>query len=843
MTPQARQQRSARPTGSSVKYASPHFTAVPLTDAYNTTRGHLPNTLLTPPGFDETFGHQVIKGIPFQFGERENANVVLLEKETVAIPLRSIQATYLLFVHVEEYSPEEQAKPRSFHPGGPVGTIVSEYELEYQDGETVSVPILRRLAIQSARSPAGLACLPAGDDKAVLTLDESVALGRLPTPAQPATSTRVWTSPGDAFDGTLWIYALSNPRPETPISVLKCRPRGPRSAIYALSYTDIDAHPLRFGVRQKLRTSIPPAVAVNDIGEIDQSAIGIDLGLVISARAALDYDPERWTSDAPHVEPRQAEREVLIEYVAHPQARLYLGDQVHDLVDLGSVHVSPAQRPVRLCFIDKRTRDDVAVRLHIHGEAGEYLPPRGHHRKVDRAWNEDRSGELATEFNQYAYIDGCCTVDLPIGDIYIEITRGYEIAPLRTMISVTPQTNELIFELDRVLRWRERGWASADTHVHFLTPQAALLEGRAEDVNVVNLLASQWGELFTGVADFDGKTTFGANSDTGIGEHLVRLGSENRTTVLGHISLLGYRGELIQPLCTGGPAASAFGDPLLVTLADWARQCRAQQGLVVLPHAQLRAIEHSADVALGLIDAVEVMNFNPLMACPGNIEMGGLDPFALASWYRYLNVGSALPLVAGSDKMSAEMLLGGIRTYAYLGERALTYEHWIEAIRAGNTFVTIGPLVEFSIEGQCPGSSLALPRGGGTLQVQWNVESVNVPVDAVEILVGGVAAHEAKIGGALSSSGEAEIRVTSSTWAALRVRGSYHGRSDDIAAHTSAIQLFVDGEPILSPFDAAELLDEIRGTLAYIDTIAPHASRREYLDLRSRLTDAYNRFH
>ncbi|WP_338319984.1 hypothetical protein, partial [Bradyrhizobium ottawaense] len=61
-----------------------------------------------------------------------------------------------------------------------------------------------------------------------------------------------------------------------------------------------------------------------------------------------------------------------------------------------------------------------------------------------------------------------------------------------------------------MLRWREQGWVSSDTHVHFLSPQTALLEGKAEGVNVVNLLAAQWGELFTNVADFDGRTTFGA---------------------------------------------------------------------------------------------------------------------------------------------------------------------------------------------------------------------------------------------------------------------------------------------------------------------------------------------
>ena len=92
-----------------------------------------------------------------------------------------------------------------------------------------------------------------------------------------------------------------------------------------------------------------------------------------------------------------------------------------------------------------------------------------------------------------------------------------------------------------MLPWREKGWVTADTHVHFLSPISALLEGAAEGVNVVNLLASQWGELMTNVGDFDGKTTWGSREAGGDGEYLVRVGTENRQHVLGHISLLGYQ--------------------------------------------------------------------------------------------------------------------------------------------------------------------------------------------------------------------------------------------------------------------------------------------------------------
>ena len=104
----------------------------------------------------------------------------------------------------------------------------------------------------------------------------------------------------------------------------------------------------------------------------------------------------------------------------------------------------------------------------------------------------------------------------PLGTGVRRHHRGYEIAPIRSAVEVGPDTDELVFEFERVLRWRERGWVTADTHVHFLSPQTALLEGKAEDVNVVNLLASQWGEMFSNVGDFDGSTTFGATDLGGV---------------------------------------------------------------------------------------------------------------------------------------------------------------------------------------------------------------------------------------------------------------------------------------------------------------------------------------
>jgi hypothetical protein len=853
---------------------SPHFTPLSLAVLFNADRASLdgglqPRTADAPDwSLSEAFGGRSFHGIPFALGEPDRPNVILLSAdaaEDVRIDVEPFHATYLVFLHAVEDRPvPEPAGLGTMGPsplagrndGNELGRRVADYILDYGDGEQAEIPVLRRFAIQQRHitwGPSPFAAIPALGPAAFTTSSEDFLLDRVAADSRGRTETR-HDSCRAVDSENLWLYALPNPNPEKPIHAIILRGGEERSIIYGITSTTLADHPLRPGVRRKLRLTLPPGAALNAIGEIDADsrtpAIGIDLGTVISARAALDYDAARWASDDPDVQPEPSPSAVVVEYAAHPAGRLFVatGSDSHLEIDLPNgartaseespLQIDPiaaANRPVRLRVIDKRTRQPVAVRLHLHGAAGEYLPPRGHHRKVNAFWFEDNYAEFVNSGNQYSYVPGECVVDLPLGRVAVEISRGYEIAPIRATIEVASETAELTFELERTLSWRERGWVTADTHVHFLSPQVALLEGSAEGINVVNLLASQWGEMFSNVGDFDGRTTFGARDFGGDGEFLVRVGTENRMQVLGHISLLGYSGQMIHPLGSGGPSESAIGDPLVVTMAEWAERCIRQGGLVVLPHAPNPQAERAADVVLGLVHAIEMMTFNPYDA--------QVNPYGLADWYRFQNLGYQIPLVAGSDKMAASSLLGGIRTYAHLGERDFTYEHWMAAVRAGNTFVTVGPLIEFSVNGQPAGSRIDLPAGGGTIDVAWTVASVNVPIARIEVIAGGLVAEQVTTGNTLSSSGSASLQITDSTWIALRVRGSYSGREGDVAAHTSSVQVVVGEKPLFVESDAMAVLEQIEGAIAYVDTLAPRPEAQRYKQLRATLESAHNRLH
>ena len=166
---------------------------------------------------------------------------------------------------------------------------------------------------------------------------------------------------------------------------------------------------------------------------------------------------------------------------------------------------------MRIRVREKASGKPVPVKLHLHGESGEYLPPVDRHRQPNGGWFEDYAPEFQNQGRHYCtYIPGETMVDLPLGNVYLEVSKGFEIRPIRKTIRVERSTEIIDLSIEKLLPWRERGWVTADTHVHFLSPATAQLEGSGEGVNVVNLLASQWGELMTNVGDFDGKTTFGS---------------------------------------------------------------------------------------------------------------------------------------------------------------------------------------------------------------------------------------------------------------------------------------------------------------------------------------------
>ena len=818
-----------------------HFRPVPL--GGGVTSAHLPSV-----GISEEMaaaleyaptGPCSAWGIPFEIGD-----AVVLKDEAAAFAVEPTTARWFIFMHTSDLrllEPNADGFTSPMRGQGQLGEHAADYIALYADGSEERVAIRRRHEIGAFTRRWGENCFEAvahSKPRPVRAGDEQ------PHTYWGASQMRVDSADGGPW--TNWLWAWENPHPDKAVTGFRLEHVSGVVLLWAISAGDVSSQPLRWESRHKALLTLPAGEPfeseLNERGLLQQ--VQLDMGQVISATPRPMYPADDWSSTYNNRVPELSEREVLIEYAAHVDAAFHLEDgrvipvaQVVEAPTTASLHaVAPSTHRVRLRVVEQAGGDPVPVKLHVHGEWGEYLAPTDRHRIINPYWFEDYGTEWTHQnMHPCTYIPGETTLDLPLGKVYIEVSKGFEIRPVRGVLEVTPDKGEIEIILERVLPWRRRGWVTADTHVHFLSPVTALLEGSGEGVNVVNLLASQWGELMTNVGDFDGKTTWGSREAGGDGEYLVRVGTENRQHILGHISLLGYRGRIIAPMTTGGPNESALGDPIEILLTEWARQCKQQGGVVILPHFPNPRAEHAASVVSGDIDGIEMTAWGQLY--------DGIDPYSLSDWYRYLNCGYLTAAVGGTDKMSANTAVGTVRTYARVPtDEPFTYDAWMKAVRRAETFVTYGPLLDFAVDGRPMGSRIEMSETGGTVDVTWEVASVTVPVTRVELIVNGEVKRSEAVEGA-GGSGSWSVPVGQSCWMALLVRGHYEDKPEIVAAHSSPVMISVGDAPIFAATDAVTILEQIEGALAYLDTVGTRAEELAYKRMRMVLTSAHREVH
>lgn len=819
---------------------SPHFTPLLFTGNLRIDELHTADvsTAMSAAVEHAPQGSCTCWGIQFDIRD-----VILIKDSTVTIDVPATQAGWLVFMHTSDLRPNEPGTGGFISPMSGAGQLAegaASYTILFNDGTQEKILIRRRHQIGAFQRQWGENCFEAVPHRKP---KPTRASHKQPNPSWGLSQTRATVA--DSPEWVNWLWAWQNSHPGKTITGVIFEPLEGTVIVSAISAGTVSSLPLRWRTRRKAVLTLPQGTAflpaLDERGLLEQ--VKLDMGQVISAAPKLIYPNDTWDGSYNNQLPEISEKVILLEYTSHEDACFHLPggltipiSQVESSSPGTSISpVPPAKQRVTVRVSDARDGKPVPVKLHVHGEAGEYLAPTDRHRIINTAWFEDYSVDFShNDTHQCTYIAGESTIDLPLGRVYLEVSKGFEIRPIRKVFEVTPATKEIRIELEKVLDWREKGWVTADTHVHFLSPTSALLEGSAEGVNIINLLASQWGELMTNVGDFDGKNTWGSKETGGDGEYLVRVGTENRQHVLGHISLLGYNGKIIAPMTTGGPDESAIGDPIEILLTEWARQCKKQGGITVLPHFPNPRAEH-AGILTGDIDAVEMTSWGELYA--------GINPYSLSDWYRYLNCGYLVAAVGGTDKMSADMPVGAIRTYARIeGKKEFTYANWMETIRRAETFVTYGPLLEFDVDGQRMGGTIKMTRSGGTVEASWKVASVTVPMSRVELVVNGEIRGSAAVD-PQTDHGHFSVKVDKSSWLALLVRGGYPDKPEIISAHSSPVMIQVEGSPMLAAADAVTILEQIEGAMAYLDTVGTRAEEVAYKRMRLVLESAHRTLH
>jgi Tol biopolymer transport system component len=465
----------------------------------------------------------------------------------------------------------------------------------------------------------------------------------------------------------------------------------------------------------------------------------------------------------------------------------------------GSVHLS---------VTDERGAR-TAARVAVADAGGRAYAPRDawmHHAEFDR--NEEPFQA------RYFHTAGEELIEVPAGVLELEVMKGFAHAPVHRSVAVAAGARAEVTVALPAEPWTDapgRRWVSGDAHVHMNygghyrnTPAHLVLQAQAEDLDIVENLIVNKEQRIPDIA-YSGH---GVDPASTAGTLIVH-GQEFHTSYWGHLGLLGLKGGVLLPGYAGYPnTAAASLYPTNAVVADLAHARGALVGYVhpfEEPPEPLTNPRHTdadelpVDVALGKVDYLEIVSFADHQATAG-------------VWYRLLNLGFQLPAAAGTDAMADYATLRGPvglnRVYVSVPAGPLSSDAWLEALHAGRSFATNGPLLDFTLGGEPLGASLDLARThtpARAVPFTARVRSI-VPLDHAQVVCNGQVVRELPLNGAREAlEAQGTLSVSSPGWCLLRAfsaAAEYPVLDNFVYATTSPVYLSAPGARQRSPADA-----------------------------------------
>jgi len=270
----------------------------------------------------------------------------------------------------------------------------------------------------------------------------------------------------------------------------------------------------------------------------------------------------------------------------------------------------------------------------------------------------------------------------------------------------------------------------------------------------------------------------------------------------GHVMLLDLV-KLIRPVSIGAAIMGTGSDG--IPLHRGIREARGDGGTIVWCHNSLGS-EDIPNWAGGFVDAQNLFD-------GGEASAGDYDK----SFYRYLNIGLRVPVSTGTDWFIYDFS----RVYVPV-EGEWTAKSWLEQLKAGRSFITNGPLLEFQLDNHQVGDMMQISR-----PTELTVQARSVgrrDFKKIELIFNGQVVHSA-ISRQQDQHYVAEmnqsVMIDRPGWWALRVPVDADKKNEfghPIFAHTSPIYVDFDGRHVFDPDVANELIDELRRDRDAIET-------------------------
>ena len=419
--------------------------------------------------------------------------------------------------------------------------------------------------------------------------------------------------------------------------------------------------------------------------------------------------------------------------------------------------------------VEEATGAITPARIYANFPDGKFYAPSDAYARIGFPRMLYRSGD------HLFYTRGEFTIETPPGKITLEAVKGFEFWPVKKEVEVKADgTSRATLTLKRMVDMSHRGWVNGTTHTHLNkggnahnTLDTLMNAAAAEGMQVATMLAGNKDTRILGQEYFvkDGREHPASRLDARL---MVMVAEEFRPSLWGHTVLLGLKDHLISPFANGYEG-TALESPY-PTNADMFRKAKAQGALTGYAHAfggerdplsgnLGGGKEFGVDAGLGLVDT---------------LEWASSSTGSMAAWHHALNNDLHITPVGGEDAklcFHRHTLTGSMRTYAYLG-KDFSGAAWIDAIRAGHTFTTNGPLIEFAVDRKLPGDAVHLPEQGGRISLTGRIWSA-IPLTRAVIWSNGKVWKEIPF---KEDSHHAEFheeaKLSSSAWFSLTAEGA-----------------------------------------------------------------------
>jgi hypothetical protein len=416
------------------------------------------------------------------------------------------------------------------------------------------------------------------------------------------------------------------------------------------------------------------------------------------------------------------------------------------------------------------------ARVTLHDSTGRNVDP------LDAAPRVDYHGHA------YFYANGAFSVAAGVKRLRITVYKGFEYEPL--VLELERGQGPARLRLARAFDMKARGYYCGDGHVHpfyimrgFVgAKEEILLQMRAEDLNVANLLAAN---TFTGRV-FHGDRITGQDEPESRGDLILRFSEEYRSAIYGHMSAFGVD-SLSWPVFTAFEGTDfPFDFPTNYETTLKYRDAGVFASFGHLRESKELALECPIDVALGTLNAVEIQGY------------AVISDEARRIWEMLLSAGFDVVLTAGTDVRlgrGQSAVLGGARSYVDMKGLPFGYESWTQRLARGRSFTTNGPLLFLRVNGKEPGDRIGLETGESrTVEVEVVVDSV-VPWERVVVRMNRRDAlkFQSAPGAPLHQAFRAKLELEGPGWLYAHVAGDEarhlpsRGRRQPVAAITNAV--------------------------------------------------------